>query len=1042
MMCQRHCSLIVVLVFLLSAFCLVPMVAGQSATATLSGTVEDQNGAVIPGAAVTAVNTATTLERQTTTDSNGSYTFPLLPPGTYIVRVQAQGFTPVENRNVVLNVGDQKSLQIQLKAGDINATVQVVNDAPLINESGAVGTVIDRQFVENLPMNGRSFNTLLQLTPGVLVAPSNVSGGEPGQFSVNGQRTSANNFQVDGVSANFGISANVSLVQAGGGGTQALSSFGGTSGLVSVDAVQEFRVETSSFAPEYGRTPGGQVIISTRSGTNNFSGAIFESFRNNVLDANNWFANRAGKPRAPERHNDFGGVLGGPIIPDRTFFFFSYEGLRLRQPQTQVIQVPSLSIRASAIPAAAAIFNAYPKPDQGAPVSPSGNVSPFTGSWSNPITMDALSGRIDHTLSDKWTLFGRFNRSPSQSQTRLGSLSWIKNQEIDTTTATVGSNAQLSQNMSNSLRFNYSRQTGNGNNQLDSLGGAVPPSFSSLLPSPFSTTNSAADFTSFQDGLAELRLGLETRNIGSQWNVVDDLSFVRGAHLLKFGVDYRKLLVSQSGQKLRVQYLSVNLQQFAANATVLGVSTFVVNPSKISVPSFSTYIQDRWTIARRLTLTYGVRWELNPAPSGRDGTVLASWTDVDVPASTALAPAGTPPWKTTYGNFAPRIGAAYQLTSKGDLALRGGWGLYYDLGTGIAPSLGFTFPNSANTLLISSFPVPLANPGAVTPVISTNPPYQSSTIAGFSPNLKLPYSQQWNVAIEKSFGSRQSFSVTYLGQAGHRLLRVESENQPNSNFQPSSTFALTRNGDTSNYQALQVQFKRPLSQRVQALVNYVWSRSIDTNSSDAFFGVSRFSFSIPNERGSSSFDVHHNFSAALTYEVPSPKSDSVLASLSRNWSFAAVVQARTGFPINIFTQSIPVPGQINGTRPDLITGQPIWLNGPQYPGGKALNPAAFALPSTPRQGTLGRNAIHGFGASQFDTSIQRKFKFTERVGLLFRADAFNVFNHPNFFNPEGNLGSPNFGKATQMLNQGLGGLNSLYQIGGPRSLQLSLKLFF
>src|SRR5437762_3312560 len=276
MMRQRPCSPIVVLVFLLSAFCLVPIVAGQSATATLSGTIEDQNGAVIPGAAVTAVNTATTLERQATTDSNGSYTFPLLPPGTYIVRVQAQGFTPVENRNVVLNVGDQKALQIQLKAGDVNATVQVVNEPELINESPAVGTVIDRKFVENLPLNGRSFNTLLQLTPGVVIAPVNpgLPLSTPGQFSIAGQRTDSNSFSVDGVSANFGLIAGSGQSQSGTGTAPAFSAQGGTSSLVSVDALQEFRIETSSMAPEFGRTTGGQIILSTRSGTNQFHGGV------------------------------------------------------------------------------------------------------------------------------------------------------------------------------------------------------------------------------------------------------------------------------------------------------------------------------------------------------------------------------------------------------------------------------------------------------------------------------------------------------------------------------------------------------------------------------------------------------------------------------------------------------------------------------------------------------------------------------------------------------------------------------------------------
>src|SRR5438552_6193533 len=240
------------LLLALCAFASASAVA-QSATATLSGTVEDQNRAVVPAASVTAVNTGTTLERRTTTNSSGDYTIPLLPPGTYVVRVEAQGFAPVRVDNVVLNVGDQKALQIQLKAGDVNATVQVLNEAPLINESPAVGTVIDRRFVENLPLNGRSFNTLLQLTPGVVIAPSDNGGGNPGQFSIAGQRTDSNNFTVDGASVNFGVSVGTgSLGNSGTGSAQAFSVLGGTSSLVSVEALQEFRIETSSYAPEFG----------------------------------------------------------------------------------------------------------------------------------------------------------------------------------------------------------------------------------------------------------------------------------------------------------------------------------------------------------------------------------------------------------------------------------------------------------------------------------------------------------------------------------------------------------------------------------------------------------------------------------------------------------------------------------------------------------------------------------------------------------------------------------------------------------------------
>src|SRR6266853_1916362 len=265
---------LVVSALLVACHSLLITAFAQSASATLSGTVEDEHGAVIPGVSITVINNATGAQRQATTNGEGYFVVPLLPPSRYQITAQNQGFTTVRIPEVVLNVGDRKALQIQLKAGDINATVQVVNDAPLINESPAVGTVVDRKLVENIPLNGQSFNTLMLLTPGTVIVSSS-SPSNPGQFSINGQRTDGNYFQVDGVGANFGASTQSAVGQSGGGGTQAFNAYGGTASLVSVDAVQEFRVETSSFAPEYGRTPGGQVSISTRSGTNQFHGDVF-----------------------------------------------------------------------------------------------------------------------------------------------------------------------------------------------------------------------------------------------------------------------------------------------------------------------------------------------------------------------------------------------------------------------------------------------------------------------------------------------------------------------------------------------------------------------------------------------------------------------------------------------------------------------------------------------------------------------------------------------------------------------------------------------
>jgi len=1007
------------------------------------------------------INDATSIEYSTRTNEAGIYSIPSVPPGKYHIQVSKNGFKNMVKPDVVLHVQDALTINFTLEIGAASESVTVEGGVPLVNiQDAAVSTVIDRNFVNELPLNGRSFNTLLQLTPGVTIAPSDSS--SPGQFSINGQRTNANSFQVDGVSVNFGSSSFPGLGQSGGGGTQAFNAYGGTSSLVSVDALQEFRIETSSYAPEFGRSPGGQVIISTRSGTNQLHGTAFEYFRNDVLDANDWFANAAEKPRAPERQNDFGGVFGGPVLHDKTFFFFSYEGLRLKQPQTTVIQVPSLTWRASGIPAAAAILNAYPKPDPNAPVSPDGNGAQFTGVFSNQINLDAVSIRIDHKFNDRLSVFGRYNRSPSHNIFRFGSLSSVKNQEISTNTVTAGASWLISAKAFESLRFNYSRQTASGSNHLDNFGGATPPSPAALMPAGTSVNDSFATFNAAfinlfsgaNDNINSLYLGLDARNQVGQWNVVNDFAVTKGPHQLKFGADYRRLPLEQTGNKSLINYIPVDPVQFASQATVFVVSNRVVKPAKFYFHSFSAYAQDRWKVGRRLSLTYGLRWELNPAPSADSGTFLGSWQNVDNPAQIALAPTGTPPWKTTYGNFGPRIGVAWQVTQKGDLVVRGGWGIFYDLGTGVAGNLGAAFPNTASLQMFGTFPVPITDLASITPSTSLQPPYLNQQIFAFSPTLKLPYSQQWNVALEKSLWDRQALSLTYVGQVGRRLLREEGIVDPNTNFR-GGTFFLTRNGDTSDYHALQIQFRRPLSQRLQALLNYTWSHSIDTNSSDSFIGISHFVLSVPDERGSSNFDVRHNVSGALTYEVPGFRRGVILTKLSENWSLDGIFQARTGFPLNIFTPTLPIPGQVTNSgalRPDLVPGVPVWIVDGSAPGGKRLNPAAFIIPTTPRQGTLGRNTFAGFGATQIDMSLGRKFIISEKLNLQFRADAFNIFNHPNFSSSDGSFAScsgtpgsncsPPFGQATEMLNRGLGGLNALYQIGGPRSMQLSLKLLF
>src|SRR6202046_2891346 len=337
----------------------------QSTNASVTGRVTDPSKALIVGASVAAFSSGTSFRYEAVTNASGEYYLTNLPPGSYRLEIEKTGFKKLIKPDVTLHVQDALEINFEMTLGPASQSVTVEAGAPLVNtESGTVSTVIDRTFVDNLPLNGRSFQTLIMLTPGVVVTATAFD--NQGQFSINGQRADGNYFTVDGVSANFGVTGYTPLVQAAGGPLPALSVNGGTTSLVSVDAMQEFRIQTSSFAPEFGRTPGGQISIATRAGTNDFHGTLLEYFQNDVLDANDWFngyTNNPPLPKAEERQNDFGGVFGGPIIKDKTFFFFSYEGMRLRQPATQETVVPDAASRQQAqasMPAIVPYLNAFP----------------------------------------------------------------------------------------------------------------------------------------------------------------------------------------------------------------------------------------------------------------------------------------------------------------------------------------------------------------------------------------------------------------------------------------------------------------------------------------------------------------------------------------------------------------------------------------------------------------------------------------------------------------------------------------------------------
>ena len=1046
----------------------------QLETATVSGQVVDPSGLSITGAQVRLVDIDRDTITGAPTNPSGLYTFPSVRPGRYRMEVTAAGFKVVNVTGLIVNVQDHIEQNFRLQIGSVAESVTVTAGAPLVNTTDAtVSTVVDRQFADNLPMNGRSFQSLIQLTPGVVLTTNSGNGEDTGQFSVNGQRANANYWMVDGVSANIGISAVGSPGSGLAGTLGSTSVFGGTNSLVSVDALQEFRIQTSTYAPEFGRTPGGQISIVTRSGANQFHGTAFDYFRNTVLDANDWFADELGLAKPKEQQNDFGGTLSGPIVKDKTFFFFSYEGLRLRLPQTALTYVPDTNpgdpdSRQFATSALLPYMNAFPQPNGPEVLDPNGNhqgIAQFNASYSDPGTLDAYSLRVDHKLNDKLNLFGRYDYSPSEISQRgnFVSLNTVSPTRITTQTGTLGMTWAISPVAANDFRFNYSSTDASSSYYLDSFGGAVPLG---TLPFPSLFTANNGYFLFGVNTLGNndtFEAGSGGRNQQRQINILDSLSLQKGSHSLKFGMDYRRLSPRSDPPEYSQENGFVDVP--SAETGTSYYNYLVSNlPATFLFRNLGVFAQDTWRIAPRLTVTYGLRWDVDFVPSSSPEFDAVTGFNLSNLSSLALVPAGTPPYKTKWGDLAPRIGLAYQVSDsqRWQTVLRGGFGVFFDLASSEAGNnVGLNlYPFGGSNSISASFPLSAAaaSPPPVVPPNASN----SGTLNAFDPNLESPYTLQWNVAVEQALGKQQTISASYVGAAGRRLIQTASISPPNANFYAAQ---LITNAGISAYNALQLQFQRRLSRGLQALASYSWSHSIDTGSAGSLGSGSNALSTLNSNvnRGPSDFDIRNAFSTGLTYDVPAPKGNAFAHTILRGWSTENIIQARSSPPVDVYYLDFYQlsNGFATNVRPDVVVGQPFYLYGSQYPGGKAFNPAAFTSPPIDpttglpvRQGNLSRNGLRGFGATQWDFAVHRDFPIHESLKLQFRAEMFNVLNHPNFGPPVGDLLSPSainpqFGHSIQMLGRSLAGgtlgegaFDPLYQLGGPRSIQFGLKFLF
>ena len=847
---------------------------------------------------------------------------------------------------------------------------------------------------------------LLELSAGTNVVPA--TRGEAGQFTTTGQRPNTNYFTVDGASANNGVTAGGLPAQSAGGSLPSLSAFGSMDSLISLDAVQEVRVRTSSSVAEFGRMPGAAISLSSRSGANEFHGSVSYRMRNELVNANDWFANAAAYGPLPLRLHDVAETLGGPVRRNRTFFFLSHQHITLRQPYVWRQPVPSSDARENAADWAQPVISLFPIAT--GPALGSG-VAEWIGRADRPASLSAGGARLDQAIGSRVSLFARYHDSPSANQFGVLAVNQI---DLRSQSLTLGLTAQPAGTLVLDTRANQSEVRAHSVWTRD--GSAAPDCGLQPLASDFLNAPTPCGYmVRFSiGGIGQLVSGREGDRWQRQFQFLQSASLLTRRHAVGIGVDYRAIVAVRRDPTGTLGVIADAVSGLS-NKNSLWISRAVAQNGAVPVHELSLWVQDTWQVGRRIAISAGLRWEFSPAPLSAPNTYFYN------PPTDTVFPEQQPLWLTSYGDFAPRLGVALRLTRDGRTVLRAGGGLYYDSSLSIA-----TDTLNGGPLSVSSF------------TSGRTAPFSANLTFGFMPLLRLPEVRQWNVSLDRALGTQDVISLGYVGSSGRYLIRREVGGAANT---PTSLVALTTNRGFSKYSALQLQYRRRVVRGVQATAAYAWSHSIDNDSSDAFLV---WAGSNASDRGASDFDLRHSLTASLTYEFPQKGSR-----LLRGWALDSIFRARSGFPITVLqTENYEGIGLANAFRPGLVYGRPVWIGDPSVPGGRRINPAAFSLTPAGVQGGLGRNAVAGFGMSQFDVALRREFHLRDRARLQFRLEAFNAINHANFADPMRYLNSPVFGQSNAMLSIMLGtgspgsGLSPILQTGGPRSLQASARFQF